>query len=256
MTSGSFDDLVAEAASAPVAGWDFSWLDGRATEERPPWRYSELLPARIAAAGSVLDVQTGGGEVFAGALAAAHHRPDLIRATESWEPNLALARRALAPFRAEVRHSADRDPLPFDGGAFELVISRHPTFVDWDEIARVLMPGGAYLSQHVVGLETNRELYEFMMGPQPRDPVPGTERIAAAVAAAGLDLVDLRYQESRLEFFDVGAIVYFLRKVIWTVPDFDVERYSERLRAADSVIRDEGAFVSYSRHALIEARRP
>jgi hypothetical protein len=28
----SFEDLVAEAVAAPVEGWDFSWLDGRATE--------------------------------------------------------------------------------------------------------------------------------------------------------------------------------------------------------------------------------
>jgi hypothetical protein len=28
----SFDELVDEAAAVPVQGWDFSWLDGRATE--------------------------------------------------------------------------------------------------------------------------------------------------------------------------------------------------------------------------------
>ncbi|EPD91065.1 hypothetical protein HMPREF1486_05452 [Streptomyces sp. HPH0547] len=32
----SFDDLVAEAASVSVDGWDFSWLEGRATESAPP----------------------------------------------------------------------------------------------------------------------------------------------------------------------------------------------------------------------------
>lgn len=31
-----------------------------------------------------------------------------------------------------------------------------------------------------------------------------------------------------MEFFDIGAIVYFLRKVIWTVPDFTVARYRDR----------------------------
>jgi hypothetical protein len=35
----TFEDLVAEAASAPIDGWDFSWLDGRATEQRPSWGY-------------------------------------------------------------------------------------------------------------------------------------------------------------------------------------------------------------------------
>ena len=35
----SFEELVKEAASVSVAGWDFSWLSGRATEERPSWGY-------------------------------------------------------------------------------------------------------------------------------------------------------------------------------------------------------------------------
>ncbi|MGH7883913.1 MAG: SAM-dependent methyltransferase, partial [Candidatus Dormibacteraceae bacterium] len=37
----SFDELVAEADVVDVAGWDFSWLEGRATEERPPWGYQK-----------------------------------------------------------------------------------------------------------------------------------------------------------------------------------------------------------------------
>ncbi len=35
MRRRSFDELVNEAATADVGGWDFSWLNGRATEERP-----------------------------------------------------------------------------------------------------------------------------------------------------------------------------------------------------------------------------
>ncbi len=30
----SFDELIDEAERAPIDGWDFSWLDGRATEDR------------------------------------------------------------------------------------------------------------------------------------------------------------------------------------------------------------------------------
>jgi len=35
--SPTFEYLVAEGADVPVEGWDFSWFEGRATEERPPW---------------------------------------------------------------------------------------------------------------------------------------------------------------------------------------------------------------------------
>ena len=36
----TFDELIAEGDAVPLAGWDFSWFDGRATEERPPWGYA------------------------------------------------------------------------------------------------------------------------------------------------------------------------------------------------------------------------
>jgi len=39
---GTFEELIEEASEVDVAGWDFSWLDGRATEERPPWGYQKL----------------------------------------------------------------------------------------------------------------------------------------------------------------------------------------------------------------------
>lgn len=43
--SHSFDKLIAIGEAADVTGWDFSWLDGRATEERPPWGYARQLSA-------------------------------------------------------------------------------------------------------------------------------------------------------------------------------------------------------------------
>ena len=114
----SFEELIAEGASVSVDGWDFSWFDGRATEERPSWGYARMLASRMADSQAALDIQTGGGEVV------------------------------------EVDDEAD---LPFPTGAFDLVVSRHPTYPLWDEIARVLQPGGTYFSQQV-GAGSNREL--------------------------------------------------------------------------------------------------
>ena len=58
-----YDALVHEAVHADIAGWGFGWLDGRATEERPPWGFAGLLAHRLARMGSALDLDTGGGEV-------------------------------------------------------------------------------------------------------------------------------------------------------------------------------------------------
>lgn len=47
MSTTTFDDLIAIGEAADVTGWDFSWLDGRATEERPPWGTVERYRDRL-----------------------------------------------------------------------------------------------------------------------------------------------------------------------------------------------------------------
>ncbi|MFC4517020.1 class I SAM-dependent methyltransferase [Streptomyces ehimensis] len=249
----TFEELVAEAEEAPVAGWDFSWLDGRATEQRPPWGYQHMMGERMAHAAAALDIQTGGGEVLAGV----PKLPPLVVATESWPPNVAKATRLLHPLGAAVVHDEDEPPLPFADEAFDLVVSRHPVTVWWEEIARVLRPGGTYFSQQV-GPASVFELVEYFLGPQPeevrRKRHPDDARRAAE--AAGLEVVDVRAESLRTEFLDVGAVVYFLRKVIWMVPDFTVDRYRDRLRELHERIHSEGPFVAHTARFLIEARKP
>lgn len=246
-----FDELIAEADAVSVDGWDFSWLDGRATEERPPWGYQRGMAERMASATVALDVQTGGGEVLAGVPRLA---PTTV-VTESWPPNIVRARQNLAPRGVTV--VADRDDVfPFRDNAFDLVVSRHPVRARWTEIARVLAPGGTYLSQEV-GPASVFELVEFFLGPLRRDGDARDPSHARTLAeGAGLEVVDLRAARLRMEFLDIGAVVYFLRKVIWMVPGFTVAEYRPKLRELHEKITAEGSFVAYSSRFLIEARKP
>ncbi|MGW5671289.1 class I SAM-dependent methyltransferase [Micromonospora sp. NPDC003776] len=246
-----FEDLVAEGAAVPVEGWDFAWLDERASEERPPWGYARLMAGRMAGAEAALDIDTGGGEVLAGVPAP----PPLLVATEAWPPNVAVARRNLRGIGATVVQVADRPPLPFRDGSFDLVVSRHPVETWWTEIARVLRPGGTYLSQQI-GAGTVRELSEAFLGPLPPPTARRPEQAVAAAEAAGLTVVDLRTATLRTVFHDIAAVVWFLRKVIWTVPGFTVDRYRPQLRRLHERIRAEGPFVAHAQRFLIEARHP
>ncbi|MFI1185379.1 class I SAM-dependent methyltransferase [Streptomyces californicus] len=248
-----FEVLVAEADAVSVDGWDFSWLDGRATEQRPSWGYARAMADRLGRARAALDLQTGGGEV----LASAPKLPPVMVATEAWPPNVARATGLLHPLGAAVVADEDEPPLPFADAAFDLVVSRHPVTTWWEEIARVLTPGGTYFSQQV-GPASVFELVEYFLGPQPpeirRKRHPDDAR--AAATAAGLDVVDLRFEELRTEFHDIGAVVYFLRKVIWMVPGFTVEQYRSRLAALHRRIEEEGPFLAHTTRFLIEARKP
>ena len=266
-----FEDLLAEGESVPVEGWDFSWFAAgraggskhpRAIEERPPWGYARLLGQRMAALAGVpgaaaLDLQTGGGEVLATIPAG----PPTLVATESWPPNIAVAERNLAPLGARVVPvPGPGSDLPFPDDSFDLVVSRHPVTVRWDEVARVLKPGGTYFSQDV-GHPSVGELSEFMLGPAyprpgPDEPTRDPRWSVRAAEQVGLDVVDLREFRGRMEFDDVAAVTVFLRKVIWIVPGFTVAAYRDRLRDLHELIERDGPFPATSVRFLIEARKP
>jgi SAM-dependent methyltransferase len=249
----SFESLIEEAEAAPVDGWDFGWLDGRATEQRPSWGYQRLLRERLAMAVAALDIQTGGGEVLAGVGQA--NFPRTMVATEGWPPNVARATSLLHPMGAVVVADANEPPLPFADAAFDLVVSRHPVSVHWNEVARLLQAGGSYFAQHV-GSGTNVELSTFFLGPCAPSGRRHHDVEADQARAAGLEVVQCRNERLNVEFFDVGAVVFFLRKVIWTVPDFSVDRYRSRLRELHDQIQRDGSFRSTMSRTLFDVRKP
>ncbi|HEY1738964.1 MAG TPA: SAM-dependent methyltransferase [Acidimicrobiia bacterium] len=248
----SFDDLVREAEAVPIDGWDFGWLAGRAFEARPSWHYFDLVAERARTVTSLLDLEVGSG----GMIAALPVIPPLTVGTEGYAPNVPGASANLARRGARLvwPDSAQRC-LPLRTNTFELVTSRHPVTTWWSEIARVLAPGGAYLSQQV-GPYSVRTLSEYLMGPLP----PGSERTPEAAEAdaraAGLEVRTLRSERPATEFYDIGAVVYYLRLVVWIVPDFSVDRYRDELRRLHEQIESDGSFATTASRFLIEAVKP
>lgn len=247
----SFDELVTEAEQCDVTGWGFGWLTGRATEERPPWGFAHLMSERLSSVKSALDIDTGGGEVVNESASL----PARMVVTEGWPPNAERARQLLELRGVRVVETVDDRPLPFPDQSFELVTARHPVSPDWPEIHRVLVDGGHYFAQHV-GPASAFELIEYFLGPLPEHRAgrdPGRE--IAAAKRAGLVVEDLRTARCRMEFHDVGAVVWILRKCVWWIPDFSVERYRHPLMKLDAQMRGGEPFVAYSTRHLIDARR-
>lgn len=100
------------------------------------------------------------------------------------------------------------DALPFPDASFDLVTSRHPVKPHWPQIARVLTDHGTYFAQHV-GPASAFELIEHFLGPLPRErQARDPQQEAEDAAAAGLETVQLRTARLRMQFHDIGAIVW------------------------------------------------
>jgi len=236
----------------PFIGWDFSYLAGRMTEDPLPWDYIAQAGALMDRADSVLDMDTGGGERL---LEMRAHWPKKVVATEEYPPNLALTRQRLQPLGVEVRdvHITDDDPLPFADGEFDLVLNRHSAF-NAAEIARILAPGGSFVTQQVHGMWMWDLLACF--GVQPQWPNATPEQYVPRLRAAGLGIVQVQEWNGKLRFADVGAIVYYLKAVPWEVPNFSVASHQVALFALQDRQEQTGDLSFFASYYTIEAHKP
>jgi SAM-dependent methyltransferase len=236
----------------PFTGWDFAYLAGRLYEEQPPWDYLARAAARMDQATAVLDMDTGGGEKL---LSLRSHWPAKVVVTESYPPNLALVRSRLEPLGVTVVDAelSETDPLPFADGEFDLVLNRHGSF-NSAEVARILRPGGVFLTQQVHGLWA--EALQARFGVKPPWPDATPERDVPLLTAAGLEVTDVQEWQGPFIFHDVGALVYFLKAAPWEVPEFSVARYADVLLEMQAQL-DRGEPLAFRMWLyIIEARKP
>jgi len=244
-----FDGLVAEAVSAHENGWDFSWLAGRTRGSDPSWSYVQLARAAILDARSLLDVDTGGGEL----LAALAPLPSKVVATEAWEPNLPLARGRLAPLGVNVIEACG-DALPVPAGSVDLVLNRHGA-LNATETARVLHPGGKLVTQQV-GSDDSEELNTLLGAPHGHVPGSWTLEIATSqLEAVGMMILDAREEHPAFVFDDIAAVIFQLQKVAWQIPGFTPAAYHAALRALHRRIHDTGTLTIHSHRFLIIATK-
>lgn len=234
---------------APFVGWEFSYLDGRMRLEEPPWSYTTRARQLMGKASSVLDIATGGGERL---ISMRDSWPDSVAVTEGYPPNLKLARERLGPLGVLVVEAENDEytPIPFEDGAFDLVLNRHGAlFVD--EIARMLVPGGRLLTRQVHGLWAQDLLAAFDAQPQWPDAAP--EKYVPWLQKAGFEVADLKEWSGKLAFTDVGAVVYYLKAVPWLVPGFSVASHTDNLMALQRQQEERGQLVFQASNYLIEA---
>jgi SAM-dependent methyltransferase len=232
-----FDFLISEA-EAHFSGWDFSYIEDREAQAPLRWSYISEALLRVRKSRAVLDMDTGGGEVFSRFAPF----PKVACATEAYAPNVPVARQRLEPLGVKIAALEEEEPrkLPFDDGTFDLILNRHGYY--WaPELFRILQPGGAFITQQV-GDRNDIGIRELLGAPNAAPNIEWAD-LAEAVAnlqAAGFQVTKQLEDISPQRFYDVGAIVYQLKAIPWQIPDFTVEAYFDRLKAVHQKIQRDG----------------
>lgn len=238
--------LAAAEAARDFRGWVFPF-DARELDAPPPWDYREEVRRVGADARTALDLGTGGGERLGGMRRVL---PATLVATESWEPNLVVARDRLRPLGVHVVRYTHTH-LPFRDAVFDLVLSRHEEILP-AEVVRVLRPGGVFLTQQVGAGNWGEIRTHFSRATR----WPDHEReYANELRAAGLE-VRTQNHSQRVAYGSLAEVVFMLQAAPWEVPGFDVLDDLAALRALEAAQCGPDGLVLTEHRYLLSARMP
>lgn len=233
-------------AARDLEGWQLDF-EPEPLEAGPPWDYEVIAHDACSLARTVVDLGTGGGEVFSRILSGTSC--DAI-ATEWWHRNAPIAARGLAERAGVVRTSSLS--LPFASGTFDLVLSRHEE-IRPSEVDRTLAPGGTFLTQQMVP-----DLWHELRAVFPdmaRYPDHQVE-YRRDFEHAGLIVEDAREFRRPVRFRKLGHLVYHLVAAPGTVPGFSVESRRDALAQLDRQSRTSLGLVVTEGFYLLRVRKP
>lgn len=240
-----------EEQAAQICGWDFSPIHGRYEEETDlPWDYEALVRSCLTSSLDILDYDTGGGE-FLLSLKHPYHRTS---ATEGYPPNVALCMQKLLPLGIRFKACSDPAHIPFESAAFDLILNRHGAF-DAGETFRLLRPNGIFITEQV-GEDNDRDLVELVL-PGTEKPFPhlNLSQQRRSFEQAGFQIVQAGEAFRPIQFYDVGAFVWFARIIEWEFPGFSVDTCFQRLLHMQKMIDRDGKIEGTIHRYLIVAKK-
>lgn len=216
-------------------GWDFSHVDGRWVEPALSWDYKEIVKSHIKDTDTLLDMGTGGGEF----LLSIGHPYENTYATEAYLPNFQLCQEVLSPLGITVAQTYEDDKLPFENNMFDVIINRHESF-DLSEVSRVLKSGGYFITQQV-GNKNTREFIKRLNDDFTFDmPHHTLDNYVETLIKLGFQIVAKKDETFAVKVYDVGALVFMAKILVWEYPDFSVETHIGKLLDCQKDIEERG----------------
>ncbi|MGE8207803.1 methyltransferase domain-containing protein [Heyndrickxia sp. NPDC080065] len=239
-----------EDANESFSGWDFSFLSetGRVQNQLLSWSYGSMVMSLVHNAQSMLDMGTGGGEF----LSKIKPYPQTVFATEAYLPNIPIAKKRLEPLGVKVVQIDDDSNLPFEDRGFDLIINRHESYSP-KEVRRIISDHGVFLTQQAGGTDCS-QINEHLGVPSNDEFIHWNLNYAIEELRDNHFKVNFSKEEFPIQrFYDIGALVYYLKAIPWQVPGFTIEQYIDKLHRIHQLIQSKGNFDVKQHRFIIKA---
>lgn len=227
-----------------MKGWDFSHIKGRWEEEKLPFDYKETILNNLRDEHILLDMGTGGGEF----LLELNHPYDKTYATEGYKPNIDYCIENLVPLGITVKGIYNGGDLPFEDDMFDIIINKHSSY-DIKEIKRILKKDGILITQQV-GCLNNRELSRVFIEGFELPQKNNMEVQRNQFLKQGFEILESKEYFPEIRFFDIGALVFFCKIIVWEFPEFSVEKYYDKLLMLHEKCEKNG-FIESKEHRYL-----
>lgn len=234
-----------EEKIAKINGWDFSYIKDRHLEKPLSFSYYDTIKKYLKDDYKLLDIDTGGGEF----LMTLNHPPKNISCTEGYDPNILLCIKKLLPLGINFKEAKDYSNLPFCDNSFDIIINRHGSY-NVNEIKRLLKPNGLFITQQV-GEDNDLDLINLLLPNQEKSFPNHNEKYQSKLFIdAGFEKILGLEEFGQIDFYDVGAIVWFSKIIEWEFIDFSVEKCFNQLLKCEKIISKTGK-VSTRTHRFL-----
>ncbi|MED4051662.1 methyltransferase domain-containing protein [Priestia megaterium] len=247
ITDKHFFNAVNNTNNVDFTGWDFSIITrtGRMDSDMLSWSYGSEAIRLIQNSNAALDMGTGGGEF----LSLLQPFPRVMYATEGYKPNIPIAKKRLEPLGVKVVERTEDKNLPFKDDTFDLILNQHESFCA-SEVSRILSKEGTFFTQQVGGLDCSR-INESIGVPINKEFCNwNLKKAIEELKQSSFNIISFKEEFPVQRFYDIGALVFYLKAIPWQVPNFDIETHIEGLYNIHGIIQSKG-FFDVKQHRFI-----
>ena len=204
-----------------LEGWHFSEVN--IDYDPIPWDYAEIVRSYLKPNDRVLDIGTGGGEIFLSLAPnfaegiGIDHYPEMVETAKTNQSRSGVSNVDFIEM--------DGSSLKFEKHEFDIVLLRH-LHVYVNEIMRVLRPGGYFITQ-MVGKGSSKNILDAF-GWTPGSFGPGwwqpVDELAKQFEDQGCSVVAQGEYDVRCWFKDIPSFMFWIMSVPWP-EDIQLEKH-------------------------------